>query len=812
MTILDLDNIVVNSLNAKQLGLSEMTFEVEASIIDKEQLLALAFGEVPDLDEDLMFVYFILNHEGANSNHDIFLKNIMKANYKTAINKPIDLEHKQPIIGVITDSRYVEPEDGGKSYVECVGVIWKYLYPEVADSIKENYAQGKVKMSIEAWFKNPVYLVGDKEYTYKQALSKGICDSNRDIKALTFNNLPVFRRFDNFTYGGAGVVTNPADKDAVIRAVAKDIAKLSMNDDDEKFILTDDNKIALKDGFYEVNYNSFGIYNSEIVLDSRANKDYPLKDIVLKSDSALKESLECDYVISEVLDECVIAKAVNSTVMIHYITEGTLQIMDVSSVEKHYDKTKSSGPACSSCDGGQCDKCPCKGCIKETCKDCKEAPLGNHPEGKGINDNPGGDRQITIGEKKPGCEGCPGGDDMCSVCPCKGCAKTIACGDCPCSACKDGNCEACACKGCSKKDCGNCVDPTKMNAAKTVKTDNPEPADKELTIDNSKDSANMDGAWGSVNKASLQHKIIAAPNKSSLAKEGYLVCENGWEDAPSEHLKYPHHDISDGKLIVYADGCKASLDRLHGQGITSGAPITHLKKHYTELGLPMDNFKTKGKEVKTMADNSVLTLADTPQTLTDVSQRLQDLMDRFANNDADGVDVKEALQDIKDEIGKCMKGIPSDPAVPLADIDNSEVALKSANSEIEKLRASVVEITNRAEIAETALATVKADIDAKEKAETEIALANVRMEELNSVGIVFPDTLKEKTFAKLKSMSDVDYADYKEELSAIKTSVVGSKSHALDVKEIISKASASGLNVEDSIETAHSLKDMWAKN
>jgi len=61
-------------------------------------------------------------------------------------------------------------------------------------------------------------------------------------------------------------------------------------------------------------------------------------------------------------------------------------------------------------------------------------------------------------------------------------------------------------------------------------------------------------------------------------------------------------------------------------------------------------------------------------------------------------------------------------------------------------------------------------------------------------------------------MSDVDYADYKEELSAIKTSVVGSKSHALDVKEIISKASASGLNVEDSIETAHSLKDMWAKN
>jgi hypothetical protein len=103
---------------------------------------------------------------------------------------------------------------------------------------------------------------------------------------------------------------------------------------------------------------------------------------------------------------------------------------------------------------------------------------------------------------------------------------------------------------------------------------------------------------------------------------------------------------------------------------------------------------------------------------------------------------------------------------------------------------------------------LKADIDAKVKVETEIAIANTRLEELTGMGIVFPDTLKEKTFAKLKTMNDETYVDYKEELSAIKRSATASVAKPLDYKEIVSKASA-GLNVEESVQTAKSMKDLW---
>jgi len=112
-----------------------------------------------------------------------------------------------------------------------------------------------------------------------------------------------------------------------------------------------------------------------------------------------------------------------------------------------------------------------------------------------------------------------------------------------------------------------------------------------ITIDNSKESADTSTSWGSVNKTKLRNDILKASNYKSLVKEAYLIVEDGWEDAPSEKLKYPHHVIKDGKLVVSESGCQAALQRLHQQGITSGSAINHLKKHYRELGLDMSAFQ-----------------------------------------------------------------------------------------------------------------------------------------------------------------------------------------------------------------------------
>lgn len=45
--------------------------------------------------------------------------------------------------------------------------------------------------------------------------------------------------------------------------------------------------------------------------------------------------------------------------------------------------------------------------------------------------------------------------------------------------------------------------------------------------------------WGDVDKTELRNKIMEASNRSELVDKVYLKVEDGWEDAPSEKLKYP---------------------------------------------------------------------------------------------------------------------------------------------------------------------------------------------------------------------------------------------------------------------------------
>lgn|GEM_PF-3109381 len=111
-----------------------------------------------------------------------------------------------------------------------------------------------------------------------------------------------------------------------------------------------------------------------------------------------------------------------------------------------------------------------------------------------------------------------------------------------------------------------------------------------IEIDNSKEAANMTGSWGDVDKTKLRNDILKKANYKSLVKEAYLIVGDDWEDKPSEELSYPHHEIDGDKLVVHKGGCEAALVRLHGQDITSGPAITHLKKHYRELGMSMENF------------------------------------------------------------------------------------------------------------------------------------------------------------------------------------------------------------------------------
>lgn len=55
-----------------------------------------------------------------------------------------------------------------------------------------------------------------------------------------------------------------------------------------------------------------------------------------------------------------------------------------------------------------------------------------------------------------------------------------------------------------------------------------------------------DTEWGDIDKTELRDKVMDAKNRNTLVKSVYAIVEDGWQDAPSEHLKYPLMEESDG--------------------------------------------------------------------------------------------------------------------------------------------------------------------------------------------------------------------------------------------------------------------------
>lgn len=132
---------------------------------------------------------------------------------------------------------------------------------------------------------------------------------------------------------------------------------------------------------------------------------------------------------------------------------------------------------------------------------------------------------------------------------------------------------------------------------KTGKGGNRVNGENVIKIDNSKDSSIDSNSWENPGKK-LYGPIMEASNSKELLDEAYLVVENGYEDAPSEHLKYPHHEVVDGKLVVNVAGLKAAFSRASQMGIDKGSVKEHLERHYRELGLTMENFEQKFAEME----------------------------------------------------------------------------------------------------------------------------------------------------------------------------------------------------------------------
>lgn len=115
---------------------------------------------------------------------------------------------------------------------------------------------------------------------------------------------------------------------------------------------------------------------------------------------------------------------------------------------------------------------------------------------------------------------------------------------------------------------------------------------KTYKIDKSKE-AMSDEAWGEVDKTAMRDKIMEASNKATLVKAVYMLVEDGWEEAPSEHLKYPVMELKGDTFVYNRDGLASALGYAKKEDETT--VVNKIEKIYKKLDLD-DN--EGGKEEK----------------------------------------------------------------------------------------------------------------------------------------------------------------------------------------------------------------------
>lgn len=228
-------NTLKNMLNHLQ-PLSKAELEIfDVEIIEEKQINDKAFAKANiEKQPDLLYVKFKLVHEGTNKNKDGFKKDDLVKAEKTPINKALNWEHGEPVIGVIYASKFVDPSvseaegasskgsKDGKAHIVCEAAIWKFRNPDIAEKIVNRYKNQSLAFSMEAYYGGVecsvcgAYFKSDEhgEGTYCEHLN------NRFETAQAADGSQITRYLRDFIFGAAGVVENPADVDAEALALA----------------------------------------------------------------------------------------------------------------------------------------------------------------------------------------------------------------------------------------------------------------------------------------------------------------------------------------------------------------------------------------------------------------------------------------------------------------------------------------------------------------------------------------------------------------------------------------------------------------
>lgn len=207
------------------------------------------------LQPDLLYMDSVLVSTGQNKNDDVFLPDEMWRARSSPILKPVDWEHNtgkellgQPGVDLVDERRIIEDsqiigvmynsfaatKNGTIISDEQVladefvipeefdiinqAVIYKYLYPKAAARIVRDANSGALFVSMEAWFTDYDYRVGNKIVARNEETA--FLDNHLRANGGNgiFGHVNVGRVLRNIVFGGVGIVAKPANEDSVIHS------------------------------------------------------------------------------------------------------------------------------------------------------------------------------------------------------------------------------------------------------------------------------------------------------------------------------------------------------------------------------------------------------------------------------------------------------------------------------------------------------------------------------------------------------------------------------------------------------------------
>ena len=257
--------------------------------------------------------------------------------------------------------------------------------------------------------------------------------------------------------------------------------------------------------------------------------------------------------------------------------------------------------------------------------------------------------------------------------------------------------------------------------------------------------------WGDVDKTAMRNKIMKAINRATLVKSVYALVEDGWQDAPSEHLKYPIMELVGDTFYYNRYALSSALAYAKQENETS--VINKVEKLYKKF-----NLDDEGGDDKNMAEDKKKKMSE--ETLE--NQETEVMEEQVESEDVEDMSEEEmqdeeTFADDDEEVDKADEDDEPDDDDPEGSDENAEEFEESECSDNEEEMCDGKMSLDVNAYAGAMLEMLKAETDEQRDEARKLGLSddeklNIVMEECYSIACELAelrqfriDTLKEKT-------------------------------------------------------------------